>query len=339
MAKILVTGGCGYIGSHTIVDLIENGFDPISLDNLTNSDESALEAIRQITGKTIPNYKVNLIDRNALNTVFEENPDIEGIIHFAALKAVNESVIHPLLYYSNNLKGLINLLEAALAYKVHHFIFSSSCSVYGDSDILPVTETTPLQKAQSPYAYTKQAGERIITDLATGHTHFKTILLRYFNPAGAHPTALMGESSKNIASNLVPVITETAFGKRKNITVFGTDYDTRDGSCIRDYIHVMDIAHAHTLAMKHILSHTQATTDTKIFNLGSGNGTTVIEAIKAFEKISGISLNVIFGPRREGDVVAVYADNQKARTVLGWIPKYDIDQIMQTAWNWEQKRS
>lgn len=339
MSKILVTGGCGYIGSHTMVDLIEEGFEPISVDCLINSDESVLEGIAGITDKTIINYKVDLTDEQGLKNVFEKHPDIKGIIHFAALKAVNDSVNDPLGYYANNLTGLINLLKVASEYKVHNFIFSSSCSVYGDSDTLPVRESTAIQDAKSPYAYTKQAGERIISDLAHADPDFKSILLRYFNPAGAHPSALIGESSRNIASNLVPVITETAIGKRESITVFGTDYNTRDGSCIRDYIHVMDIAHAHTLALKHVLSKQSTNREAEIFNLGSGNGTTVKEAICAFEKISGLQLNVIYGQRREGDVAAVYADNTKAREILNWQLKYDIDKIMQTAWAWEQKRT
>lgn len=338
MAKILVTGGCGYIGSHTIVDLITEGYEPISVDNLLNADESVLQGIKAITGKSVLNYRADLCNEQELRKVFAAHPDIKGIIHFAALKAVNESVNEPLRYYSNNLTGLINLLNVAFEYSVRHFIFSSSCSVYGESDILPVTEMTPVQEAKSPYAYTKQAGERIINDLAFANPDFKSILLRYFNPAGAHPSALIGESSRNIASNLVPVITESAIGKRDRITVFGTDYDTRDGSCIRDYIHVMDIAHAHTLALRHILTTDTIQRQAEIFNLGSGTGTTVTEAIRAFEKVSGCKLNVIYGPRREGDVAAVYADNTKAKKILGWKLKYDIDEIMRTAWLWEQKR-
>lgn len=339
MPKILVTGGCGYIGSHTIVDLIETGFEVISLDNLINSDESVLDGIFQITGKKILNFAVDLADREMLIPVFEQNPDIEGIIHFAALKSVNESVHRPLHYYSNNITGLINLLDLSERYSIKNFIFSSSCSVYGDSDELPVTELTPLKEAQCPYAYTKQAGERIIQDVTRVRDNFSSILLRYFNPAGAHHSALIGESSRNIASNLVPVITETAIGKRQSMTIFGSDYETRDGTCVRDYIHVMDIARAHTLALRYLLDQTEKQNESVVFNLGTGEGITVKEAIDAFEQVNGIKLNYTYGQRREGDVVAVYANNKKAQEILNWIPSRDINEIMRSAWEWEKVRS
>ena len=339
MSTILVTGACGYIGSHTIVDLIESGFEVISLDNLINSDESSLEGVYKITGKKVQNYKVDLLNKEALHTVFLQNPDISGIIHFAALKSVNESVSEPLKYYSNNITGLLNLLELTSQFGIRNFIFSSSCSVYGDSDELPVTEQTPLKEAQCPYAYTKQAGERIIQDLTRVTVNFSCILLRYFNPAGAHPTAIIGESPRNVANNLVPVITETAIGKRKSMTIFGNDYDTRDGTCIRDYIHVMDIARAHTLALKFLMNEPENLNETLVFNLGTGEGVSVKEAIDAFEAVNGIKLNYTYGPRRAGDVVAVYAKNQKARKILNWIPTRDIEEIMRSAWEWEKVRS
>ncbi|RMF26501.1 MAG: UDP-glucose 4-epimerase GalE, partial [Bacteroidetes bacterium] len=253
MEKILVTGGCGYIGSHTIVDLLDHGFEVLSVDNLSNSDEGVLEGIAAITGRQVPNYRVDLCDLSATRKVFEENPDIRGIIHFAALKSVGESVYQPLRYFRNNLNSLLNVLDCADAFGVPYFVFSSSCSVYGNAEALPVTEETPLQEAESPYARTKQMGEDIIRDFSRAHPGVKSVLLRYFNPAGAHESALIGENPINEATNLVPVITETAIGKRPRMTVFGDDYPTRDGSCIRDYIHVMDLANAHTRCLQYLL--------------------------------------------------------------------------------------
>jgi len=337
MNKILVTGGTGYIGSHTVVDLIEAGFEVISVDNYINSDATPLASIKEITGKAIKNYEVDLCDENALLQVFEENPDIKGIIHFAALKSVGDSVADPVLYFRNNLVGLINLVECTLKYNVDNFIFSSSCTVYGNTDELPVTESTPEQAAESPYGRTKQIGEKILMD-AFKNTNTKCIALRYFNPAGAHSSIKLGESPVNKALNLVPVVTETAIGKRDKMTVFGKDYDTRDGSCIRDYIHIMDLADAHTKALKFLLANKQDSNfDT--YNLGIGNGVSVLEAINAFEKVSGQKLNYSLGDRREGDVIAIYADYSKAKENFGWTPKYGIEDIMDTAWKWEQARS
>ncbi len=338
MPKVLVTGGCGYIGSHTIVDLIENGFDVISIDNLCNSDESALAGIKAITGKKIRNYAVDLCDLKATRAVFKKNPDIIGIIHFAALKAVGESVERPLLYYHNNLGSLLNILACMQEFGVKYHIFSSSCSVYGNSTELPVTENTPLAQAESPYARTKQIGEDILHDFSAVHPEVNNILLRYFNPAGAHERTLIGEAPRNPASSLVPVITETAIGKRQSTTVFGDDYDTRDGSCVRDYIHVMDLANAHTKALKYLLEQRNAS-NCEIFNLGIGMGVTVLEAVRAFESVNQTKLNYTIGPRRPGDVVAVYADYTKAATLLGWQPTRNINDIMRSAWLWEQKRS
>jgi len=337
MSKILVTGGTGYIGSHTLVDLLENGYEVISVDNFVNSDIKPLEGIEAITGKSVTNYEVDLCDEVALKEVFAENNDIAGIIHFAALKSVGDSVADPVLYFRNNIVGLINLIENTLAHDIKNFIFSSSCTVYGNTNELPVTESTQEQEAESPYGRTKQIGEKMLKD-AFLNVDKQCIALRYFNPAGAHSSNKLGESPVNKALNLVPVITETAIGKREKMTVFGVDYDTRDGSCIRDYIHIMDLANAHTKAMKYLLDQKQQVHfDT--YNLGIGEGVSVLEAINAFEKVSAQKLNYELGERREGDVIAIYADYSKAKENLGWTPKYGIEDIMDTAWQWEQERS
>jgi UDP-glucose 4-epimerase len=337
MAKILVTGGCGYIGSHTIIDLLDHGFDVLSVDNLVNSDEKVLAGIEKITGRKVNNAIFDLCDREKTRSFFDQHQDIDGIIHFAALKSVGESVEKPLLYFRNNLTSLVNILEMMTIYGIKSFVFSSSCSVYGNADVLPVTEKTPVKEAASPYARTKQIGEQIILD-ALKSIPLESVLLRYFNPAGAHPTAIIGESPINPASNLVPVITETAIGKREKMIVFGDDYDTRDGTCIRDYIYIMDLSKAHTLALNRMLEN-RMKHSFEVFNLGMGEGVTVMEAINAFEKVTGLKLNYEIGSRRPGDVVAIYADYTKAREELGWIPKAGIEEIMQSAWNWEKERS
>jgi len=333
MNKILVTGGCGYIGGHTIIDLIENGFEVISVDDLSRGSMKMLQGIEEIVGKPVKNYKLNLCDLDDTQAVFLENPDIIGIIHFAAYKSVPESVADPLLYFHNNFNSLINILQCAEEFNVNNFVFSSSCSVYGNAQQLPVVEETPLVEPESSYARTKQVGEAICRDFTNTNKHFNTILLRYFNPVGAHPSVKVGEIQEK-PENVVPVITQTAIGKRKSMTVFGSDYPTRDGSCVRDYIHVMDIANAHTKALQYIIDDRNKN-NCEIFNLGSGNGVTVLELINAFEKVSGQKLNYQVGPRRPGDVVAVYANNNKARTILGWETKYDLDAMMDTAWRWE----
>ena len=333
MKKILVTGGCGYIGSHTIVDLIENGFDVISIDNNSRSTKYLLDGIEKITGKKVKNYKVDLADYNDTRAVFQENEDITGIIHFAAYKAVGESVAEPLMYYENNLFSLINLLKCVKEFNVPYFVFSSSCTVYGNPDSIPVTEQSPIKKAESPYGSTKQMGEEIIQNVVNA-TDTKAILLRYFNPVGAHPSVHIGELPLGKPANLVPAITQTAIGKLPQMNVFGTDYDTRDGSCIRDYVHVCDIAHAHTLALQYLIEKRNES-GCDIFNLGTGNGVSVFEAIKSFEEVSGQKLNYKTASRRPGDVVAIYANNNYAVTKLAWHIKYDLNEMMRTAWQWE----
>ncbi|HET6996136.1 MAG TPA: UDP-glucose 4-epimerase GalE [Chitinophagaceae bacterium] len=332
MPKILVTGGCGYIWSHTIVDLVENGYDVISVDNNSRSGTRLLEGVKKIIGRDITNYTVDLCDFEATRKIFQQHK-IDGIIHFAAFKSVEESVQTPLLYFQNNLISQINILRCTEEFNVSCFVFSSSCSVYGNADVIPVTEDTPLKKAESPYGRTKQIGEDMIMDVSkVSNTRF--ILLRYFNPTGAHPSAIIGEVPFGRPSNLVPAITQTAAGKLPALKVYGSDYDTRDGSCIRDFVHVSDIAHAHTLAVDY-LTKTTSKPVCEILNLGTGNGVTVLEAIGAFERVTGIKLNYTIGERRPGDVVAVYANNDKARKLLHWSPKFSLDDMMRTAWNWE----
>jgi len=338
MTKVLVSGGCGYIGSHTIVDLIDNGFEVISVDNFSNSDKKVLDGIEEITGKSVKNYDVDLTDLEGTRRIFEENNDIKGIIHFAALKSVGESVSKPLEYFQNNLNSLFNLLHCVKEFDVPNFIFSSSCSVYGNTEDLPVTEATPWAEAESPYARTKQMGENILKDFAYVNLHTNFVILRYFNPAGAHESALIGEAPIVVATNLVPVITETAIGKRDGMVVFGDDYDTRDGSCIRDYIHVMDLANAHTKSVEYAIA-SKDESNYEIFNLGIGEGVTVLEAIYAFEKVTGKQLNYKISGRRAGDVIAIYANNRHAAQKLGWNPKRNIEDIMKTAWTWELRRS
>jgi len=335
MKKILVTGGCGYIGSHTVIDLLENGYDVISIDDNSRSGTYLLDGIEKITGKKIKNYKVDLKNFDETLAVFQENSDINGIIHFAAYKAVGESVAEPTLYYENNLFSLVNILKCVKEFNIPNFVFSSSCTVYGNPDVIPVTETSPVKKAESPYGATKQMGETIVEDF-TKVQPCNAILLRYFNPVGAHPSALIGELPIGKPQNLVPAITQCAIGKIKEMTVYGTDYPTRDGSCMRDYIHVCDIAHAHTLALEFLINQKNESA-CEIFNLGSGNGVTVLEAIQAFEKVSGVKLNYKLGPRRPGDVIAIYANNDLAKQALKWKVQYDLDDMMRTAWEWELK--
>jgi UDP-glucose 4-epimerase len=335
MAKILVTGGCGYIGSHTIVDLLENGYEVVSVDNNSRSSPNVMMGIEQITGKKIKNYKVDLCNFDDTFAIFQENPDIGGIIHFAAYKAVGESVEKPLMYFENNLNSLINLLKCVQEFHIPYFVFSSSCTVYGNPDKIPVTETTPPKAAESPYGYTKQMSEQILNEFVKTFP-VQTILLRYFNPAGAHPSALIGEMPLGKPQNLVPAITQTAIGRIDKMYVHGDDYPTRDGSCIRDYIHVSDLANAHTLALRY-LEAGKNKLRCEVFNLGSGNGVSVLEAIHAFEKVSETQLNYVIGPRRPGDVIEIYANNDLARKSLGWDPKFSLEEMMSTAWKWEKR--
>lgn len=333
MSKILVTGGCGYIGSHTIVDLIENGYEVISVDNNSRSNDNVLKGIEQITGKKVKNYKVDLCNFDDTFAIFQENEDINGIIHFAAYKSVGESVEKPLLYFENNLTSLINLLKCVQEFQTPHFVFSSSCSVYGNPDEIPVTEKTVPKPAESPYGYTKQMGEQIVNEFAKS-SGIECILLRYFNPVGAHPSIAIGEMPVGKPENLVPGITQTAIGRIPKLMVHGTDYPTRDGSCIRDYIHICDLANAHTLSLKY-LEEEKNSGLCEVFNLGSGNGVSVLEAIHTFEKVSGIKLKYELGPRRPGDVVAVYANNDLAKKMLGWNPQFSLEDMLSTAWKWE----
>lgn len=333
--KILVTGGAGYIGSHTIIEILERtSWKVISTDSFINSSPATFDRIKKITNKEIKNYSLDLCDEKKTKKIFSENSDIVGVIHFAALKSVPESVKHPDLYYKNNMGSLKNILNCLKEFQIHNFIFSSSCSVYGNIDKLPVNEKTPVQKAQSPYGHTKQEGEKLIELFSKKNKNINSIALRYFNPVGAHPSGFIGEAPKKRFENIVPNITETAIGNQKEFTVFGNDYKTRDGSCIRDYIHVSDIANAHVLALKYLFEKKNKS-NYEIFNLGSGQGVSVLEAINAFEKISGVKLNYKIGLRRTGDVEAIYSDSSKAEKLIGWKPKYSIEQMMGSAWKWQ----
>lgn len=335
MDTIIVTGGAGYIGSHTIIELLENtDLTIISVDNFSNSSAETFKRIQKITGKTVKNYDVDLCDPIKTEAIFKAEKNIKGVIHFAAFKSVPESVENPFKYYHNNINSLLNLLQCCEKYNVRNFIFSSSCSVYGNITQLPVQETSPVGKAESPYAYTKQVGEEILKDYANKNAGLHIIALRYFNPVGAHMSGLIGESPINKPTNLVPVITRTAIGKIKEMIVYGKDYETRDGSCIRDYIHVSDIAIAHVKAFK-LLEKEELQSNFNIFNLGTGNGVSVLEAIQSFEKVSGKKLNYQIGEKRPGDVGAIYSDTSLSEKALNWRTKYTLDEMMESAWKWE----
>ncbi|MEP6647051.1 MAG: UDP-glucose 4-epimerase GalE [Saprospiraceae bacterium] len=340
-ARILVTGGLGYIGSHTIVDLLETGYEVVSIDNLLNSNLDVISGIAQITGKTIENINCDLSEAETSIQMVEKYGSFDGIIHFAALKSVGESVFQPARYYQNNVGSALTTMMMMDRLHIPHLIFSSSCTVYGSPEKLPVTEDTPMARAENPYGASKQACEILYEQyfksqlITTGKT---AVSLRYFNPAGAHPSAIIGESSRNTPTNLVPVITETAAGLRNELIVHGDDYSTRDGSCIRDYIHVMDLARAHTLALEHLLDHKQEL-PYEVYNLGIGEGVTVLEAIHAFESATGVKINYKIGPRRNGDIAAIYADNYKITQHLAWKPTQDIIAIMKTAWEWEKVKN
>ncbi|WP_396144995.1 UDP-glucose 4-epimerase GalE [Flavobacterium sp.] len=333
--KIVVTGGLGFIGSHTVVELQNEGFEVIVIDNLSNSSESVLDGIFNITGKRPVFEKMDLRDKESVQDFFQKNHDISGVIHFAASKAVGESVGNPLLYYENNLNSLVYILQELKELQNANFIFSSSCTVYGQAEIMPITENASVQAAMSPYGNTKQIGEEIIIDTAKV-TSINSILLRYFNPIGAHPSAEIGELPLGVPQNLVPFITQTAIGLREKLSVFGSDYLTPDGTAIRDYIHVVDLAKAHVIALQRLLNK-QNIDKVETFNLGTGTGSSVLEVIQAFEKVSGQKLNYQIVGRREGDITSAYANTDKANSVLGWKTQLSLEDALASAWKWEQK--
>ncbi len=333
--KILVTGGTGYIGSHTVVELIKNDFEVVIVDDLSNSREDVLEGIEKITGVKPEFAKFDLCDNIKLQKFFEQHRDLSAIIHFAASKAVGESVAKPLLYYRNNLMSLINLLENMSTRKIQHLVFSSSCTVYGQPEVLPVTEKSPIKPAESPYGNTKQICEEIIHDVCQIKPDIHAISLRYFNPVGAHESALIGELPLGVPNNLIPFITQVAAGIRNEIKVFGQDYNTPDGTAIRDYIHVVDLAKAHVIALKRMMSKTQKS-NYEVFNLGTGHGSSVLQVIQSFENVTGVKLNYRLVDRRPGDVEKVWADTTFANQELGWKAALDLDVMMHSAWKWQQ---
>lgn len=333
MNKILVTGGAGFIGSHTCVELISSGFTPIIVDNFNNSDRKIVDNINAISNSNVKVYEIDCNNKVDLQNVIKSEKGINGVIHFAAYKAVGESVKEPLKYYLNNVGSLVTLLEVCKEYNIYNIVFSSSCTVYGQPDEACVTESTPIKKAESPYGNTKQICEDILTDYYKSGNNIKAALLRYFNPIGAHPSGLIGELPIGVPNNLVPFITQTADGIREKLTVFGDDYNTLDGSCVRDFIHVVDLAKAHIAALKWLQNQNNSVIDT--FNIGSGKGNSVLEAIKSFEKINDIKLNYTIGPRRKGDVEQIYANPEKANNILNWKTELDIDTSMKDAWNWQ----
>lgn len=334
---ILVTGGTGFIGSHTTVELQQAGYDVVIVDNLSNSNADVVDGIEQITGIRPAFEKVDCCDKQALEAVFAKYKDIKGIIHFAASKAVGESVEKPLLYYRNNTVSLLNLLELMPVYGVKGFIFSSSCTVYGQptKEHLPVTEDAPIQEACSPYGNTKQINEEIIRDYIHSGAPIKSVILRYFNPIGAHPSALIGELPNGVPNNLIPFVTQTAMGIRKELKIFGNDYDTPDGTCIRDYIYVVDLAKAHVKAMQRVLD--MDTEPIEYFNVGTGRGVSTYEVVDKFEKATGVKVNWSYAPRREGDIEKVWANPDKANTVLGWKAETSLEDTLRSAWNWQLK--
>jgi UDP-glucose 4-epimerase len=335
MAKILVTGGTGYIGSHTVVELQKVGFDVVIVDNLSNSNIDVLAGIEKITGIRPTFENIDCVDYVSMDRMFEKHKDIEAIIHFAASKAVGESVEKPLLYYRNNLVSLINLLQLMPIHKVKNFVFSSSCTVYGQPDILPVTENAPIKAAMSPYGNTKQVGEEIIRDTIYANSCYQSIILRYFNPIGAHASAEIGELPNGVPNNLLPFVTQTAIGLRKQLQVYGDDYNTPDGSCIRDYIHVVDLAKAHVIAVQRMLNK-QTKLSVETFNLGTGRGLSVLEIIQAFEKVNGVKIPYKIVARREGDIEKVWADPSYANNELGWTATETLEETLRSSWVWEQ---
>ena len=334
--KILVTGGLGFIGSHTVVELQQKGFEVIIIDDLSNSSIDVLGGITAITGISPQFEQIDLREKSKVEAFFETHKDIHGVIHFAASKAVGESVEKPLLYYENNLTTLIYMLKAVLNLDTSNFIFSSSCTVYGQADTMPITENAPIKPAESPYGNTKQIGEEIIKDTCKVNSNLNSIALRYFNPIGAHPSAKIGELPIGVPQNLVPFITQTAAGLRQELSVFGNDYPTKDGTCIRDYIHVVDLAKAHVIALERLING-KNNYNYETFNVGTGTGSSVLEVIHSFEKVANKALPYKFAPKREGDVIQAYADTTKANTELGWKAESSLDDSMKSAWKWEQK--
>lgn len=333
MKKILITGGAGYIGSHTAVELVNSGFEPIIIDDLSNSNEDVIERLEEITGKRLAFYLGDCSDRALLDKIAKEH-ELSGVIHFAAFKAVGESTKLPLKYYHNNVGSLLVLLDFMKDKGIKDLVFSSSCTVYGQADQLPVTEETPRKDAESPYGNTKKICEDILKDFVASKPGIRVISLRYFNPIGAHPSAKIGELPSGIPSNLVPFVTQVAAGIREKVTIFGDDYDTVDGTCVRDYIHVVDLADAHVKALAFL--EKQPVDSYEVFNVGTGNGNTVLEVIQTFEKVNGLKLNYQIGPRRPGDVVKIWADTQKINTVLGWFPQFTLENSLRDSWSWEK---
>ena len=333
---ILITGGLGYIGSHTVVELIAQGKKVLIVDDLSNANLQVLEGLEKITGQSISFVQLDVKEASPLNELIKTHPQLEGVIHFAAAKAVGESALNPLKYYQNNVGGLLNLLQS-IPTNIP-FIFSSSCTVYGDADALPIVENSPIKRPKSPYGNTKKIGEEILEEHSRAHANFKAISLRYFNPIGAHASGYIGENPKGQPENLVPYITQSAMGKIPPLIVFGDDYPTADGTCVRDYIHVVDLARAHVAAFNR-LEENKSKTAYEVFNVGTGQGHSVLEVITSFERVSGKTLNYAIGPRREGDIVAAYANVDKALQQLNWSPKYSLDEAVHSAWQWELNNS
>ena len=333
MKKILITGGAGYIGSHTAVELLKAGMEPIILDDLSNSDEKVLDRLEEITGRRLTFYKGDCNDKAVLESIAKDHK-LEGVIHFAAFKAVGESTAQPLKYYRNNVGSLLVLLDFMQDQGIKDLVFSSSCTVYGQPEVLPVTEATPRQDAESPYGNTKKICEDILVDFVKSKPGIRVVALRYFNPVGAHPSAKIGELPLGVPANLVPFVTQVAAGIREKLTVFGDDYDTVDGSCVRDYIHVVDLADAHVKTLSFLQDQEVDFYD--VFNVGTGNGNTVLEVIHAFEKVNGVKVNYVIGPRRPGDVVKTWADTTKINKVLGWEAQYSLEDSMRDSWSWQK---
>lgn len=334
--KILVTGGLGFIGSHTVVELQNEGFEVVIIDDCSNSSEKVLDGITAITGKTPQFEKLDLKEKSKVEDFFKRHDDVEGVIHFAASKAVGESVEKPLLYYENNIAALVYILKELPQKSRASFIFSSSCTVYGQADEMPITEDAPVKEAESPYGNTKQIGEEIIRDTCKVNSGINAISLRYFNPMGAHPSAEIGELPIGVPQNLVPFITQTGAGLREQLSVFGDDYPTEDGTCIRDYIYVVDLAKAHVIALQRLLGEKNSD-NYEVFNVGTGTGSSVLEVIQSFEKVSGKKLNYKIVDKRPGDITSAYADTSKANEELGWKAEYSLDEAMRSAWEWERK--